>query len=425
MTIMLNSRARGLVGVRAETRSPNQILAELQTTFETFKAERDKEISDINAKLGDVVQTDKVDRINAEVTQLNKALTETMASIAALQVGAGGSAASDPDKVAHATAFDKFFRGGVDAGLKDLEVKAKLTTQSDPDGGYLVPEEMEAGIDRVLGTVSAVRSISRVVSVSTDEYAKLVNMGGATSGWVGEEQSRPETDGPTLRKIIVNSGEIYANPAATQRALDDARMDIVAWLADEVSIEFAEQEGEAFVIGNGVNKPRGILSYDVVENGSYAWGKLGYKISGKNDGFLAPTTSVNPADALIDLHGALRQGYRNGATWLMSDSTETTIRKFKDANGAFIWAPPSATASVATILGKPVVTDDNMPNVGADAFPIAFGNFQRGYLITDRMGVRILRDPYTSKPNVLFYTTKRVGGAVVNFEAIKLMKISA
>jgi HK97 family phage major capsid protein len=424
MTIALNSRARGIMGVRADAAGATAILAELQTTFEAFKAERTKELNDINKKLGDVVQTEKVDRINNEISELQKSLDEVNASLSALKVGGGGGSEIDPAKAEHSAAFDQFFRKGAENGLKDLEVKAKLTTQSDPDGGYLVPEETEAGIDRVLGTVSAVRSISRVIQVSTDHYKKLVNMGGAASGWVGEEDGRPETSTPTLREILINSGELYANPAATQRSLDDAAFDVAAWLADEVSIEFAEQEGEAFVIGNGVNKPRGILSYDMVANSSYAWGKLGFVVSGKADGFLAPTSSVNPADAMIDLNGALKQGYRSNASWLMSDKTETVVRKFKAADGTFLWAPPTAVRDVSTILGKPVVTDDNMPDVGADKFPIAFGDFKRGYLITDRLGVRVLRDPYTSKPNVLFYTTKRVGGGVVNFEALKFLKIS-
>ncbi len=424
MPIAFNSRARGITGVRASTRDANAILAELQTTFDTFKAERTKELDDINKKLGDVVQTEKVDRINAEISTLQKSLDEVNTSLAALKVGGAGDVA-DPDKAEHAKAFDQFFRKGAEAGLKDLEVKAKLTTQSDPDGGYLVPEETEAGIDRVLGTVSAVRSISRVISVSTDHYKKLVNMGGAASGWVGEEDDRPVTATPTLREIIINSGEIYANPAATQRSLDDSVFDVAAWLAEEVSIEFSEQEGAAFVNGDGNKKPRGILSYDMVANASYAWGKLGFIVSGAAGGFAASSATVSPADALIDLNGALKQGYRGNARWLMSDKTETTVRKFKDAEGAFVWAPPSAVRDVSTILGKPVVTDDNMPDVGAGNFPIAFGDFQRGYLVTDRIGVRVLRDPYTSKPNVLFYTTKRVGGGVTNFEAIKLLKIAA
>lgn len=424
MNIPLNSRARGIVGVRADASTPATILAELQTTFEQFKAERTKELDDIKNKLGDVVQTEKVDRINNELSQLSKELDAVNASLAAVRVGGAGEAI-DPAKAEHAQAFNRFFRKGVDAGLADLEVNAKLTTQSDPDGGYLVPEEMEGTIDRGLGTVSTIRSLSRVVNISTDTYKKLVNQGGASSGWVGEETARAGTDSPTLREIAINTGELYAMPAATQKALDDARIDVAAWLADEVSIEFAEQEGDAFANGNGINKPRGILSYTNVANASYSWGNLGYVATGEAAVFKAPTASVSPADCLIDLYYSLKQGYRNGASFLMSDATMNTVRKFKDADGAFIWAPPTGAAEVATILGKPVYTDDNMPAVGADAYPIAFGNFTRGYLIVDRTGVRVLRDPFTSKPNVLFYTTKRVGGAVVNFEAIKLLKVAA
>jgi len=420
MSIMLNARARGLVGVRADANNAPAILAELKKAFEDFKAERDKEIADLKKGMGDVVQTEKVDRINAEITSLQKSLDETNALIAAMKVGAGGGDAMDPDVAAHAEAFGRWFRKGVDAGLSDLEVKAKLTTQSDPDGGYLVPEEMETAIDRVLGTVSAVRSLARVITISTDTYKKLVSMGGASSGWVGEEQSRPETDTPTLREIAIVTGEIYAQPAATQKSLDDARIDVAQWLAEEVSIEFAEQEGAAFVSGNGINKPRGILAYPTVANASWSWGNLGFTVTGAAADFAAS----DPADALIDLFYSLKEGHRNGASWLTSDAVMGTIRKFKDGDGNYLWAPPSGPANVTTILGKPVATDDNMPALGANAFPVAFGNFQRSYLIADRAGIRVLRDPYTSKPNVLFYTTKRVGGGIVNFEALKLLKCS-
>lgn len=423
MGIELNTRARGIIGVRADSGNATKILAELQKTFEDFKLERDKELADIKAGIADVVQTEKVDRINIELTKLTKEIDSVNAAMAALRVGGAGND-HDPDKAEHAQAFDRFFRKGVDAGLADLEVKAKLTTQSDPDGGYLVPEETEAGIDRVLGTVSTIRSLSRVINISTDTYKKLVNMGGATSGWVGEEQVRGETATPFMREIAINTGEIYAMPGTTQRTLDDARIDVASWLADEVSIEFAEQEGAAFASGNGINKPRGILAYDTVANASYAWGKIGFVASGKADGFLAPTASVSPADALIDLYYALKSGYRNGAAWLMSDATMNSVRKFKDAEGAYVWAPPSGPAGVATILGKPVHTDDNMDVVGSGKFPIALGDFGRAYLIVDRVGIRVLRDPYTSKGNVLFYTTKRVGGGMVNFESMKLLKIS-
>lgn len=424
MKVMSNPRSRGISSVRANGADANRILADLQTTFQAFKEERTKELADINAKLGDVVQTEKVDRINAEIGSLQKSLDEVNLALAASKLG-GGHNERDPDQIAHSAAFSQFFRKGVENGLKDLEVKAKLNTQVDSDGGFLVPEETEAGIDRVLGNVSAIRSVARVVSISGDTYKKLVSMGGAGSGWVSEKEKREETSTPTLREISINSGELYANPAITQRLLDDAAFDIAAWLAEEVSIEFAEQEGAAFINGNGIEKPRGILSYDMVADANYAWGKLGFIKSGKAGGFVDASATASPVDALIDVHGALKRGYRSNAHWLMSDKTETQVRKFKNADGEFIWAPPTATRDVSTILGKPVITDDNMPDVAANAFPIAFGDFNRGYLITDRLGVRVLRDPYTSKPNVLFYTTKRVGGGIANFEALKLLKIAA
>ncbi|MDF1606961.1 phage major capsid protein [Hoeflea sp. YIM 152468] len=425
MNIALNNRARGLVAVRADSGNATEILNQLNATFEAFKEERNKELEGINAKFADVVQTDKVDRINAEITTLSKSLDEVNAALAAIKLGGAGGNTAEPEKAEHTQAFNQFFRRGAEAGLRDLEVKAKLTTQSDPDGGYLVPEETETGIDRVLGTVSTIRSLARTMSISTNTYKKLVNMGGATSGWVGEEDSRPGTGTPTLREIAINTGEIYAMPGATQSMLDDGRIDIAGWLADEVSIEFAEQEGAAFATGDGVNKPRGILAYDTVANASHAWGKLGYIATKEAADFKAASTTVSPVDCLIELYYALKAGYRNNASWLMSDATMSTVRKFKDADGAFVWAPPTSAAEVATILGKPVHNDDNMEAVGAGKFPIAFGDFKRSYLIVDRAGIRVLRDPYTAKPNVLFYTTKRVGGGIVNFEAMKLLKVAA
>ncbi|WP_298698196.1 phage major capsid protein [uncultured Brevundimonas sp.] len=424
MNTTTQTRLRGLVSVRAEAPTdPAAAVAALNTAWATFKAENDKEMADLKKGLADVVQAEKVDRINADITQLTKAIDDLNKQAAAGKIGAGG--VDDPDKAEHAKAFEQLFRKGVDNGIRDLEVKAKLRTTSDEDGGYLVPEETEAGIDRVLGSVSAIRSLATVRSIGTSTYKKLVGFGGATSGWVGEEEGRPETATPKLREIAVNTKELYANPAITQTSLDDSRIDISAWLADEVSIEFAEQEGEAFATGDGVKRPKGIFAYDTVAATGYDagrdWGKLGFLVSGKAAGF----ADTAPADALIDLYYSLKGGYRNGAAWLMNDATMGAVRKMKDGQGNYLWAAPSAAAEVPTILQKPVHTDDNVAGIGAGAFPIAFGNFGRGYLIADRTGVRILRDPYTNKPNVHFYTTKRVGGAVVNFEAIKLLKIAA
>lgn len=421
MNMVLNHRARGIVGVRADAQNAQEIFAELKQTVEAFKAAHEEELKGIKAKFADVVQTEKVDRINADITELQKALDGLNAFKAAMEIGGAGGDAADPAAKEHAQAFNKWFRKGVDNGLSDLEVKAALTTQSDPDGGFLVPKETEATIDRVLGVLSVMRQIATVMPVGTDTYNKFISMGGAGAGWVGEEEARPETNTPTLRELVFQVMEMYANPFTTQKMLDDGIIDIAAWLADEVQQTFAEMEGAAFVSGNGVKRPRGLLSYDTVANASWAWGKLGFVISGGASGF----AGTAPADALIDLYYALKSGMRNGASWLTNDATMGTIRKMKDGQGNYLWAAPTAPGEVATILQKPVNTDDNMPAVAAGAFPVAFGDFRRGYLILDRIGIRVLRDPYTNKPKVGFYTTKRVGGGVANFEAIKLLKIAA
>ncbi|MVA98854.1 phage major capsid protein [Nitratireductor sp. CAU 1489] len=420
MTMALNTRARGLVGVRADSGNAAKILAELQKTFEDFKAERETELKGIEAKFADVVQTEKVDRINAEITNLQKSLDEVNAALAAVKVG-GSQGDHDPARAEHAKAFNQFFRKGAEAGLRDLEVKAALRSSHDEDGGYVVPDQTEQGINELLRTVSTLRSLSTSITISAQMYKKLINMQGASSGWVGEEQSRPETTGPTLSALEFPVFEIYANPAATQTVLDDATIDIGGWLASEVQMEFADQEGAAFVSGNGILKPRGILSYDKVANASYAWGKIGYIASGAASAF----ASSNPADKLIDMVHALRAGYRQNARWLMNDLTVATIRKWKDGQGQYLWQPGMSVGQPASIFGYPVSTDDNMPDVNTDAFPIAFADFRRSYLIVDRQGIRVLRDPFTNKPYVHFYTTKRVGGGVANFESIKLMKIAA
>lgn len=412
-------QSRGLMFARNEPSDITKLLNDLNKTFADFKAERDKELAEV--RNADVLQTEKVDRINSEISRITGAIDEVNATIAALKAGPNaGPVAMDPDRRAHAAAFNGFFRKGLDAGLRDLEIKAKLTTQSDPDGGYLVPTTMESTIDRVLGTVSALRGLSRVITISGKDYTKLINMGGGGSGWVGEEASRSETSTPGLRQLAFTVGEIYAQPAATQTMLDDGVIDIEQWLADEVSFAFAEQEGAAFISGSGVNKPRGLMTYSTIANGSYSWGNVGYIASGGASDFAATA----PADALIDLYHALKQGYRPGATFLMSDATLAKVRKMKDGDGNYLWAPPTVAEQPSTIMGKPVATDDNMPSVGANTFPIAFGDFRRAYLVVDRQGIRVLRDPFTSKPNVLFYTTKRVGGGLQNFEAVKFLKIA-
>ncbi|MEO0036685.1 MAG: hypothetical protein RLZZ501_2708 [Pseudomonadota bacterium] len=415
-------RARGIVAVRADASDPAALVGQIKSAFEQFKAENDKAIADIRKGLGDVVQAEKVDRINAELSNLQKALDEVNAKLVAASLGGPGRS-EDPSRAEHAQAFNAWFRKGTEAGLRDLEIKAKLTTQSDPDGGYVVPAEMETTIDRVLGTVSAMRGVATVRTVGAPSYRKLFNQGGTTSGWVGEEEKRDTTGTPKLSGLDFEVMELFSQPGTTQTSLDDAVMDIASWLADEVAIEFAEEEGAAFITGNGVKKPRGILAYGAVANSSYAWGKIGFTPTGVAAALT--DASHNGADALIDLYYSLKAGYRAGASWLMADAVMGAVRKLKDGQGNYLWAPPAGAAEIPTILNKPVRTDDNMDPVAAGKFPIAFADFRRAYLIVDRQGIRVLRDPFSSKPNVLFYTTKRVGGGVQNFEAIKLLKVAA
>ena len=425
MTDMTKPRIRGAVRVRAETSDANAIVTELNKAFAAFKTEHQEELKGINAKFADVVQAEKVERINAEIGKLQTALDDTNAQLAAARLGgAGDGPAVSTEARDHARAFNQFFRRGTEEGLRELEMKAALRTDSDPDGGYVVPDQMEQTIDRVLGSVSAMRSIASVMSVSAASYKKLVNQGGAGAGWVGERQARPETATPTLAELSFPAMEIYANPAATQTLLDDARVDIAAWLAEEVSTAFAEAEGAAFISGDGVNQPRGLLSYDTVANASQSWGNIGYTASGVAAALT--DSSHNGVDALIDLIYSIKQGYRQNARFLMNKSLQATVRKLKSkTEELYLWQPPVQAGQPATLLGYPITDDDNMPDVAAGAFPVAFGDFRRGYLIVDRFGVRVLRDPYTNKPYVHFYTTKRVGGGVQNFEAIKLLKIAA
>jgi HK97 family phage major capsid protein len=419
MNLKRTATARGIQSVRADA-SATQVLADLQKAWHDFKAEHTAQLAELKKGVADPLTAGKVETINATLSTLQAQMNDIAIKAAAFEMGGAGSKA-DKDVVAHAKAFNAWFRKGADAGLRELEVQARLTTQSDPDGGFVVPSEMEAGIDRVLGTMSAMRSLATVRQIGAATYKKLVNVGGVTSGWVGENGSRSEGGTPALKALDFPAMELYAQPGATQTMLDDASFNVEAWLADEVSIEFAEQEGEAFISGNGVARPRGILGYDTVANASYSWGKLGFIKTGGASGFAAS----NPSDALIDLIHSLKRGYRQNGAFLMNDLTVAAVRKFKDSNGNYLWQPSLQAGEPSSLMGYRVETDDNMPDLGSNTFPIAFGDFRRGYVVVDRVGIRVLRDPFTSKPNVLFYTTKRVGGGVQNFEAIKLLKCAA
>jgi len=290
------------------------------------------------------------------------------------------------------------------------------------DGGFTVPTEIDALIARQLREVSPIRQLAQVVTVGTAGYRKLVTTGGTSSGWVGETAPRPGTDTPEFAEIAPPTGELYANPAASQSMLDDTAFDLEAWLASEIAMEFARAEGSAFVNGSGINQPLGFLSSPVSMAGDSVrpFGTLQYIGSGSASGL-----DAHPEDQLIDLVHTLKAGYRQGAVWVMNSTTLSEMRKLKTAEGAFLWQAGLVDGQPDRLLGFPVVETEDMPEVEAGMFPIAFGNFKAGYLIAERSATTILRDPFTNKPFVHFYATKRVGGQVLDSAAIKLLRIEA
>lgn len=317
---------------------------------------------------------------------------------------------------------EKFFawarKGSDPDGLRNLEVQANLSTLSDPDGGYLVPVEIEKNIERLALASVAMRRLARIVT-SKGEYTKPLSKGGATGGWVAEKAARPETDTPTLALFSPPMNEIYAMPSVTQKLLDMSDFDIAAWLIEEINDVFVTTEGTGFITGNGVSRVKGIIdSTLMIANANWVYGKTGYIAGGH-------ASLLNNADKLFSLQHALKPVYRANGTWLMNDATLETVRKFKDGDGNYIWRPGLSENAPDTLLGKPVEIDDNMPDIGADAYPIAFGDFKRAYTIVDHVsGTRLLRDPYTTKGYVNFYVTKRIAGGISNYEAIKFLKIA-
>ncbi|MEI9850620.1 MAG: phage major capsid protein [Sphingomonas sp.] len=313
--------------------------------------------------------------------------------------------------------FESFLRSGAGA----VEMKA-FTGASDGAGGLAVPLEIDAAIDATLKAVSPIRAIANVVKVGSAGYRKLVASGGIESGWAAETGARDETDTPVFHEVAPPMGDLYANPAASQAMLDDASFDVELWLADEIAREFAAAEGSAFVNGSGTSQPKGFLQATVStsNDASRTFGQLQYLATGSAGAFAA-----NPEEKLIDLMQALRPPYRQGAAWVMNSSTVAKLRKFKTTDGQFLWAPGLAAGQPATLLGYPVVEAEDMPDIGANSLSIAFGNFRLGYLIAERGETQILRDPYSHKPFVHFYATKRLGGMVSNSDAIKLLKFAA
>lgn len=400
-----------------------ELLEKQNKAFEQFKKANDDRLAQIEGKgHADPLLEVKVDKANDDITAISKQLADLEK-----RSGRPGDSHENLDAKAHKEAFGKFMRKGVIDGLEELQAKALNITTS-ADGGFAVPEELDRSVLALMQNSSPMRQVCNVITVGSPDYKKLVSIHGAGSGWVDEDDARSATNTPALAQVSAVMGEIYANPQATQTSLDDMFFDAEGWLKQEIAEAFAIAEGAAFVTGNGSKKPKGFLDYTQAStaDGTRAFGSVQYVASGTSGAFKTASATVSPADDLITTIHAMRKAMRTGASWMLNSLTLATLRKWKAyGTGDYIWQPGVQAGQPSNMLGYPVTENEDMPDIDAGTTPIAFGNWRRGYYIVDRIGTRVLRDPYTNKPYVGFYTTKRVGGMLVDSEAIKLIKLAA
>lgn len=389
--------------------------------FDAFKKKNDellaakaegKAVSDIESALA---------KINGEFKQLGEDFAEVVKKANRPQATGASGKQMTPEQTEHKEALAAYLRTGKAGDLHELEQKA-LSSGSDPDGGYLVDEEMDTEIDRIAATMSAMRSVANVRTIGAAGYEKLVKTRGVSGGWLAEAGTSAESTEPQWSKIEIMAHKMYAEPWIPNEMLEDAFYDLEADLTDESGITLAEVEGAAFITGNGVGQPRGLAAYTTVANSSYAWGSVGYIASGASGAF----TSSAPADKIVQLQHSLKRVYRPGAVFMMNDATLGTVRQMKDGSGAYyLWQPDALAGFGGRFIGSPVVIDDNFADVAANSLSIAFGNMKRAYTIVDRRGIAIIRDNVTKKGVTKFHISKRVGGGITNFEAVKLMKFAS
>jgi HK97 family phage major capsid protein len=318
----------------------------------------------------------------------------------------------------HQKAFENYLRSGDDAGLRGIDLDAKsMNTTVNADGGFLVDPVTSVAVSRLMTGTASLRAIASVVTVEASAYDVLVDHSEMGAGWASETATMAETSTPQIDRISIPLNELSAQPKTSQRLLDDAAFDIENWLATRIAEKFARTEAEAFVAGDGVDKPTGFLTHTAVDNDSWSWGNIGYVVTGV-DGDMAD------GDPVLDLIYSLGAEYRANGTFVMNSKTAGMMRKLKDADGRFLWSDGLAAGEPARLLGYPVLVNEDMPDVGSGSHSIAFGDFRAGYTIAERPDLRVLRDPFSAKPHVLFYAAKRVGGDVTDFAAIKLLKFA-
>ena len=379
--------------VTAEAKSA---ATEFLSTFRNFKQDMSKCMTEMGHRI------DAIDRKNADIRR------------PALSSGA-------LDELPHKKALGSYVRTGDEDALRALEVEAKgLNTQVAAEGGFLIDPQTADTIDNVLRSGASLRAISRVVHVEAGAYDVLIDHAEIGAGWSDEVTPQAETTAPTIDRISIPLHELSASPVASQRILDDAAFDVEGWLAERVADRFLRAESEAFVNGDGVNKPVGFLTKPEIANDSWTWGNIGYVATG-SDGAFDPN---NPGDALVDLVYALNAEYRSGSVFIMNSKTAGEVRKMKDNQGRFLWMEGLQATQPPLLVGYPALIVEEMPDIGSGNHAVAFGNFSHGYTIAERPDLRILRDPYSARPNVTFFATKRVGGDVTDYAAIKTLKFS-
>jgi HK97 family phage major capsid protein len=387
--------------------------------FEQFKTLHSKELAEAK-KFGEASAETKeaVEKANKEIDRLSAEVKAMSAHMARTNQGGEQKGTLTPEQLEHKAQFNRYLRkGGNTDALCAAEQKA-MSVQSDPDGGFMVTPELSNTIVEKVYESSPIRQLASQETISTDTLEIIEDLEEADAGWVTETQSRGETGTPKLKKIVIGVHEIYANPKVTQKLLDDARWNVETWLADKVSKKFARVENTAFMLGDGVNKPRGLFTYPDGDG------------FGMIEQFTTGAATGITADALINLFYALKEPYLVNASWLLKRQSVAAIRKLKDLQGQYLWAPGLTVGAPESLLGRPIyhAADLAGPNPSGGAFTTgnliaAFGDIRETYQVVDRFGVRTLRDPFTAKPFVQFYTTKRVGGDVKNFESTKLLRV--
>jgi HK97 family phage major capsid protein len=377
--------------------------------------------SEAKAALGEFLNAFK--GFQADVTKSLQQQEErlTMLDRKTMTYGRPALSQSAEVEVPHKKAFAAYLRSGDDDGLRGLALEGKaLSTAVAADGGFLIAPQMTDTIRTMLVSTSSLRAIANVVQVEAASYDVLIDRSEVGSGWATEAGATAETATPQIERISIKLHELSAMPKASQRILDDAAFDVEGWLAGKIATRFIRAEAAAFVNGDGVDKPKGFLTAPKVANTAWAWGSLGYVPTGAAADF----ATTNAADCIINLVYALGAEYRANANFVMNSKTAGAVRKMKDADGRFMWSDGLAASEPARLMGYPVLICEDMPDIAANAHAIAFGDFNAGYTIAERPDLRILRDPFSAKPNILFYASKRVGGDVTDFAAIKLLRIA-